>query len=338
MASVFVRANAAALNDSQTAFAGSVAVDRGPIGAVAANADTIVVANYGDDSLTVVRPHTVAGPSTVVIDGEPFAVTLTDDRAFVATSAAEADALVVVDIRTNSVIGSYPLAFGVTALAASPDGKRGYVARAGHDHADIAVVDTTADRVGTIDIATGAATSIDGLAVDPAGRRLYVGVTTPVGSRVMVVDTETTQVRRSIAIGAPIRDLAVAADGTVYVLSSGLDSRGVMTVIDPATLAVTGAFAAGTLPIQMAISADGARAYIVDYDQVSVLCTLTREIVETITVGTRPTAAALSTAGDRLYVADIDGQITALRVPAPTPMYSPFDAAAFGDVRELAQV
>jgi hypothetical protein len=47
--------------------------------------------------------------------------------------AAEADALVVVDTRTNAVVGSYPLAFAVTAVAASPDGKRAYAARADHD-------------------------------------------------------------------------------------------------------------------------------------------------------------------------------------------------------------
>ncbi|WP_304112856.1 hypothetical protein [Mycolicibacterium bacteremicum] len=338
MASVSVRANAAALNDSQTAFAGSVAVNRGPIGDVAANAGAIVVTNYGDDSLTVVRPHAVAVPTLVEVDGEPVAVALTDDRAFVVTSSTEADTLAIVDIRTNTVVGSYPLAFTVTAVAASPDGKRAYAARAGHDHVDIAVVDTTADRVGTIDIAAGAATSIDGLAVDPSGRRLYVGVSTATGSRLVVVDTETARARTSVAIGAPIRDLAVAANGTVYVLTSDLHSRGSIKVVDPARLAVTAVVAAGTLPIGMALSADGSRAYVVDYDQVTVFCTLTHEVAETITVGARPTAIALSTTGDRLYIADVDGQVTALRVPAPTPTYSPFDAAAFADVRELAQV
>jgi hypothetical protein len=56
MASVFVRANAAALNDSQTAYAGTVLVGRGPIGDVAANTGAVVVTNYADDSLTIVRP------------------------------------------------------------------------------------------------------------------------------------------------------------------------------------------------------------------------------------------------------------------------------------------
>ncbi len=117
----FVRANAAALNDSQTAFAGSVAVDRGPIADLTANADSIVVANYGDDSVAVVRPDSAGGPAVVPVEGEPFAVALTDDRAFVVTSDVEADTVRVIDTRTNSVVGNYPLAFSVTAVAAGPD-------------------------------------------------------------------------------------------------------------------------------------------------------------------------------------------------------------------------
>jgi YVTN family beta-propeller protein len=96
--------------------------------------------------------------------------------------------------------------------------------------------------------------------------------------------------------------------------------------------------AAGALPIQMALSADGSRAYVVDYDQVAVLCTVTNDVLETITVGSRPTSLALSGQGDRLYVADVDGRITAFRVTPPSPMYSPFEAAAFTEARQLEPV
>lgn len=336
MASVFVRANAAALNESQTAFAGSVEIKRGPIADLSADAGAIVVANYGDNSVTVVRPDTVGAPVAVPVDGEPFAVAVTDDRAFVVVSDTEADAVQVIDTRSNAVVGTYPLAFSVTAVAAGPDGKRAYAARVGHDHVDIAVIDTTAERVGTVDIAAGAGATIDALVVAPSGRRLYVAVTTSRGSRLVVVDTETAKARKSVPMSAPIRDLAVAADGTVYVLTSDLEARGVIEVMDPRTFGITARIGAGTLPIQMALSEDGARAYVVDYDQVAVLCTVSHEVVETITVGARPIAAALSTPGDRLYVADLDGNVTAFRVTAPTPMYSPFDALAFDAMRELA--
>lgn len=336
MASVSARVNAAAPNDSQTAFAGSVAVKRGPIADLAANAGTIVVANYADTSVAVVRPDTVATLALVAVDGEPFAVTLTDDRAFVVIGAAEMDAVAVIDTRTNSVVGNYPLAFSVTAVATGPGGKCAYAARAAHDHVDVAVIDTTAERVGTVDIAAGAGATIDALAVDPSGRRLYVAVTTSRGSRLVVVDTETARARKSIAFGAPIRDLAIAADGTVYVLTSDLHARGVIEVMNPKNFTVTARIAAGVLPIRLALSEDGARAYVVDYDEVAVLCTVTHEVVETITVGARPTAVALSTSGDRLYIADVDGNVTAFQVLGPTPAYSPFDAIALDDVRELA--
>ncbi|WP_241365347.1 hypothetical protein, partial [Klebsiella pneumoniae] len=39
------------------------------------------------------------------------------------------------------------MAFSVTALAISPDGKRVFAGRTGHDRIDIAVIDTTAERV-----------------------------------------------------------------------------------------------------------------------------------------------------------------------------------------------
>lgn len=337
MASVFVRANDAALTESRTAFAGSVLIGRGAIVDVAANSKTIVAANHGDDSVTVVRPDTVAGPAVVDVQGEPTAVAIADDRAYVVTSTAEVDSVVVVDTRANAVLATYPLAFTATAIEVSPDGKRAYVARAGNDHVDIAVIDTTAERVGTIDVPAGVGASIDGLRIAPSGRTLYAAVTTISGSRLLMIDTETARVRKALSLGGPIRDLAVT-DTAAYVLTSDITDLGAIVVVDLAGFTINRTVAAGSLPIQMELSVDGSRAYVVDYDQVAVLCTVTNDVLETITVGSRPTAVALSNQGDRLYVSDVDGQITAFRVTPPAPMYSPFEALGFDDARELEPV
>lgn len=337
MASVFVRANDAAVTESRTAYAGSVQIGRGAIADVAADSRTIVVANLGDESVTVVRPDTVAAPAVVDVAGEPTAIALAEDRAYVITSAAEVDTVVVVDTRANAVVASYPLAFTATAVEVSRDGKRAYVARTSNDHVDIAVIDTTAERVGTIDIPAGIGASIDGLRMSASGRELYAAVTTITGSRLLTIDTETATVRKSLSIGAPIRDLALTKTAA-YVLTSDLSSLGAIVVVDLAAFTVTGTVAAGALPIQMALSADGSRAYVVDYDQVAVLCTVTNDVLETITLGSRPTALALSGQGDRLYVADVDGRITAFRVTPPAPMYSPFGAVALADAREARQL
>ena len=241
----------------------------------------VVVTNYGDDSVSFLNPDTLVVEDTIGVPGEPFAVVVSDDRAYVSTSSASYDAVSVIDTNTRTVIATYPLAFGVTALAISPDGKRVYAGRTGDDHVDVAVIDTTAERVGTIDIATGAGIGVDAIAVDPTGKRLYVATTDARGSQLVVVDAETARVDRKVWVGSPIRDLAFA-DGTAYVLTSDRVRGGAVSVIDMSTNRITDTIELGIgAPTQMTLSPDKTRAYIVDYDHVAVLCTLTHEVVTT---------------------------------------------------------
>ena len=161
----------------------------------------VVVTNYGDDSVSFLNPDTLMVEDSIGVPGEPFAVVVSDDRAYVSTSSASYDAVSVIDTNTKTVISTYPLAFGVTALAISPDGKRVYAGRTGNDHVDVAVIDTTAERVGTVDIATGAGIGVDAIAVDPTGKRLYVATTDARGSQLVVVDAETARVDRKVWVG-----------------------------------------------------------------------------------------------------------------------------------------
>ncbi|MGV0795178.1 YncE family protein [Mycolicibacterium sp. XJ1819] len=310
---------------------GNAAVGRGPIGDLAAvGGGQVVVSNHADDTVSFLsfldggRP-TVDG--TVAVGGEPFAVAVADDRVYVSTSTWSRDEVTVVDAISRSVIGSYSLAHSVTALAASPDGKRVFAGRTGDSYADVAVIDVTAERVGTIDVATGAGVGIDALEVDPAGKKLYVATTDARGSALVTVNIETARVERAVQMGAPIRGLALG-DGTACVLTSDLVDGGAVHVVDLSTGRVANTVDLGIgAPTQLVMSLDKTRAFVVDYDRVIVLCTLTLEIVDTITTDTRPSAVAVDPDGARLYMSDYTGGVTAFSVTSAMPLlYSQFVA------------
>ncbi len=320
-----LRANSVTVGTEDVSLLRSATVGRGAISDIAVDGDTVVVANFGDDSVTVLDATTLAGRRGVFA-GQPTTVTASDDRAFVAVSSASYDAVAVIDTETGDVVKEYALAFNVTALATSPDGKRIYAGRVGDDGVDVAVIDVTAERVGTIYVARGADATIDALRVDATGRRLYVAVSDARSSRILTVDVESSRVRSTLEVGAPIRGLELGMDSTAYVLTSDIADGGVLYVVDLVKNRIAGMTTVAQTPTQLALSADGARAYVVDYDHVAVIDTDDRTVLTKVSVGARPSAIALS--GDRLYVADYDGGVTTYAVAAPTPMlYAQFVAA-----------
>jgi DNA-binding beta-propeller fold protein YncE len=93
-------------------------------------------------------------------------------------------------------------------------------------------------------------------------------------------------------------------------------------------------------PTQMKLSPDKTRAYVVDYDHVAVLCTLSHEVVTTVTVDARPSSVAVDSDGGRLYIADYAGDVAAFSVASISPLlYSQLVATkpiALRGARELA--
>lgn len=329
-------------SDPDATTLGATDVRRGTIGDIAVTATGRALTTHpGDDSLAVINARTLAVESIIAVPGEPFAVAVHDDRAYVSTSSwTHKDEVTIIDTTAKAVLASYPLAENVTALAVSPDGKRVYAGRTGDGHIDVAVIDVTADRVDTIDVATGAGIGIDALAVDHHGTHLFVATTDARGSAVVIVDVETARVAHAVRIGAPIRDIAVS-DDTAYVLSSDRARGGVLHVVELATGRITGVVDLGGAPTQLAVGADKSRAYVVDYDRVVVVCTLTLQVVSALTVGARPSCVAVDSHGGRLYVADYDGHVTAFAVETTMPLlYSEFMATdpIVADHRELEPV
>jgi DNA-binding beta-propeller fold protein YncE len=70
----------------------------------------------------------------------------------------------------------------------------------------------------------------------------------------------------------------------------------------------------------MTLSPDQTRAYIVDYDHVAVLCTLSHEVLNAVSVDARPSCVAVDSDGGRLYVADYSGDVSVFAVASSLPL------------------
>jgi hypothetical protein len=165
MANTFARAKSVTVENANATLSVATTVGHGPIADMSVDGDTLVVSNYGDHNVVMLDAATLAVTGGVAAR-EPFALVAAGGRAHVGVASANYDAVAVIDTRTGAVLRSYPLSFNVTAMAASPDGERAYAGRAGDGGVDVSVIDTTAQRVGTIYLAKGEDANIDALRVD----------------------------------------------------------------------------------------------------------------------------------------------------------------------------
>jgi YVTN family beta-propeller protein len=89
----------------------------------------------------------------------------------------------------------------------------------------------------------------------------------------------------------------------------------------------------------MALSSDGTRLYIADYEHVAVLSTETNSVVDTLTVTAEPSCVAVSPDSRRLYIADHAGAITVMSVAAgPTELETELMTMNVGTVPELRKL
>ncbi|QLL06476.1 YncE family protein [Mycobacterium vicinigordonae] len=326
-----------------------IPVRKGAIGGIAISPDgrRLVVTNYGADSVSIIDTQACRVVETIPGVDEPFAIALASaDRTYVTSVSTAYDSIQVVDCIAGVVVATHPVALSVSDLAVSADGKHVYIARNGARNADIAVLDTDSGQMRVIDIATSSGTATECVRVSPDGDRLYVGVNGPAGGQVVILDTglateesggrsrwrrKNTQSRPksratngpavigTIDIGQAVRDVAVSPNGAlVYVASSGPDFAAI-DVVDTGTDKITATRKITELtglPTRLTLSGDGDRAYLVSDDSVTVLCTLTQDVVDSIDVGTQPSCVVESPDGNNLYIADHSGVITVAPVGA----------------------
>jgi YVTN family beta-propeller protein len=337
-----------------------IPVNNGPISGVAASSDgsRLMVTNYARNSVSVIDTDACRVLDTVPGVSEPFAIAVGSadaGRAYVSTASTAYDSIEVIDVSTNMVVASHPLALSVSDLVVSADGRYVYASRNGVRGVDVAVLDTTTGLVEVIDIADpckAPGTTTECVRIGSDGDRLYVGANGPAGGQLVVIGTpaqsdqdadqdagrgrcrpkdskKSTRSREAaahtglsvvgaVAIGLPVRDVALSANGAIaYVASCGADCDAVIDVIDTQTSKIVSTrkiSEVGGLLTGLTLSGDGDRAYLVGGHGVTVLCTLTLDVVGTIQVAKQPSCVVESPDGNHLYIADYSGAVTVAAV------------------------
>jgi YVTN family beta-propeller protein len=297
--------------------AGAMAAGHGPISDMAVSPDgrCLVAAHYGADLVSIVDTATLSVTATVTGVAEPYAVVVAD-RAYVTTASTDDESVVAIDTTTGVAFAAKDIDACARALAVGPAGDVLYVARTGDDLPDIAAIDIESGATRVIAIPAAPGASIEALRVSADGTRLFAALTTVTGGTLLIIDTRSRAVERAVAVAGSIGDIAATPNGR-KVFATGWDAElgGVVNVVDVPAARVTDTIGVGGMPTQLVIGHGGEFAYVVDRNEIVVLCTATNEVVDTIAAGGHLSCLAVGPDGC-LYAADYAGGISVLQVGA----------------------
>jgi len=271
----------------------------------------LVAAHYGADAATVIDTAALTASATVTGVAEPYAVAAAD-RAYLRSASLSEDGVVAVDLESGAALAARKVGVGAGGLAAGPTGEVLYVARSAGDVADIAVIDVESGKVSAIPVVRADGAAIDTVRINKTGTRLYAALNTAEGGSVVVVDIRSRRVR-VIPVGAAISDVAVHGDGRrVFVTSWDVGLGTVLRAVDTESARVLHTSPVDGVPV--GIMTGGTAVYLAHREGVSVFDATTLRCTGSADVGRPVSCLALSRDGARLYVGDYDGGISALAV------------------------
>ncbi len=210
------------------------------------------------------------------------------------------DAVAVIDMAQNKVVGTIPVPKGPHGLVITPNGRKVYVSSDGAS--TVSVIDTGSDRViATIEVGANP----HGLAVSGDGRRvLAMGWGT---NRVLVIDTATDRVTGEVAVAQP-HNGALSRDGSVAWVGSQQQGATALVRLDLTAGKETARVPLDKTPRGVEVTPDGTRVFftLAGSDAIHVLDTASNQVVAQVPVGASPHHAPI-TADGRWALAVVQG-------------------------------
>jgi YVTN family beta-propeller protein len=283
---------------------------------VSPDGNFVYVANYLDNTVSVINAQTNKVQTTLPAGGTPDALAISADGSKLYVANANVATVTVIDLAngnsTQTITGLAPLP---VAFALTPDGKQLWVSD-GQKVGNIDVIDTASNQV----LAPIAMPEVIGsFAFTPDGLKAYVighvGTAT-----ILVVDTTSHQVTSTIQNGEGRDSLVMSPTGkTVYVVGRKKPGGHVM-IIDTTLNQVIKNITLGGISKpgdQAAILPDGAYLYVprLNSARVDLIDTQTQTRVGGgFTTAPFPSVIAIAPDGKRAYVACQLNKVTVVRI------------------------
>jgi len=237
----------------------------------------------------------IQGPPRLDEKGVP----IFDDKDDAEDADKAADGIGVIDVATRKLTGKIPVGSDPEEFSLSKDGRQIYVSN--EDVKTASVVDIATSKVEHIIPVTE---EPEGVTTTPDGKQFYV--TCEAGGDIFVVDTATYKTVAQFKVEGRPRSVDFIPGAGIGFIPS--ESAAQVNVIDTVNRKVlkTIALPAGSRPMRVRVSPDGAKFYLSNgrAGTVTVFDAKNYELLDTIKVGTRPWGIAISPDGKFLFAAN----------------------------------
>jgi YVTN family beta-propeller protein len=300
-----------------------VAVNDPAAVAITPDGSTAWIANYSENTVTPVVLATGAVGNAITVGTNPDDIAITPDGAEAFVTNYGSDTVSVIDLSTKTVIATITVGTSPDAIVITPDGTKAYSSNSADG--TVTQIATSSNTVGPV-ITVGS--SPDTLAVTPDGSTVWVGNLT--SNTITPINTSTDTAGPSVTVNDPSA-IGITPDGAkAYV---GNWNEGTVTPVTLATRSVgspitaggpntSPPFVNGVNPYRVAITPDGATAYLGDDNShtVTPITVATDTAQPNIGIGSGPDEIAITP--DQAPVASFT--VT----PAPEGSPTAFDASA----------
>jgi YVTN family beta-propeller protein len=242
------------------------------------------VTTYNLDRVWVIDTATNSVIAGIPTGPSPFGLKVKPDGSKIYVTNNGGNTVSVISTVNNAVTATVTVGANPVGVAFTPDGTWAYVTNITSD--TVSVIDTSTDTV-TASIFLGSFAPYGtilpwGISITPDGNRAVV---TNVANRSLtIIDTSTNTIETKISVGTDgfnPRYVGFSPTGDLAYVS--VEGGGTVRVVDLTTLTEITSIYEGTSPFGLAVSANGSRIYVANYNSgFSVVDTTTRSVVANI--------------------------------------------------------